>query len=74
MFSSVPWISMVTLPSHSFLTQRVQLCGMAGTIAKTDTLDPAIEGDVLANHALHEHSHVIPIRQIDEKGSGQIVK
>ena len=24
MFSSVPWISMVTLPSHSFRTQPVQ--------------------------------------------------
>ena len=31
----------------------VQLCGMAGTIAEADALDPAIEGDVLANHVLH---------------------
>jgi hypothetical protein len=42
---------------------------MAGTIAKTDTLDPAVGSDVSTDHALHEHSHVIPIRQIDEKGS-----
>ena len=47
----------------------VQLCGMAGTIAKTDTLDPAVGSYVSTDHVLHEHSHVIPIRQIDEKGS-----
>ena len=47
---------MVTLTSHSFLTQlgtAVQLCGMAGTIAEADALDPAIEGDVLAKHIHH---------------------
>ena len=47
----------------------VQLCGMAGTIAKTDTLDSAVGSYVSTDHVLHEHSHVIPIRQIDEKGS-----
>ena len=31
----------------------VQLCGMAGTIAEADALDPAIEGDVLANPIHH---------------------
>ena len=52
MFSSAPWISMVTLPSHSFLTQpvAVQFCGMAGTIAEADALYPAKEGDVFADH------------------------
>ena len=52
MASSVPWISMVTLPSHSFLTQPVQPY-ISGTIAESDALDPAIEGDVLAKHILH---------------------
>ena len=31
----------------------VHLCGMAGTIAEADALDPAIEGDVLAKHIHH---------------------
>ncbi len=44
-----PWDAAVPFVPGS----AVQLCGMAGTIAKTDTLDPAIEGDVLANHVLH---------------------
>ena len=31
----------------------VQLCGMAGTIAETHTLNPAVEGDVSAGHIHH---------------------
>ena len=47
-----PWDAAVPFVPYPTGT-AVQLCGMAGTIAEADALDPAIEGDVLANHVLH---------------------
>ena len=43
----------------------VQLCGMVGTIAEADALDPAIEGDVLANsiHRLPNPASLRPGQQ-----------
>ena len=44
-----PWDAAVPFIPYPAGT-TVQLCGMAGTIAEADALDPAIEGDVLAKH------------------------